>query len=74
VRNLETSKHFRQPRLADEATQTQETTGGNRFAAAPVAANGVEFDIFAGYNPLPLHDAHAENNKDSNAASMKGGK
>jgi len=74
VRNLETSKHFRQPRLADEATQSQETNGGaNRVSTQSAGLNGVEFDIFAGYNPLPLHDVHSEKSDAGNDVSLKGG-
>lgn len=51
MRNLETSQRFVAPRLAGEATKTQE---GNRGAGGPQVAPGeVEFEIFSGYNPLP---------------------
>ncbi|HMH13204.1 MAG TPA: hypothetical protein VK578_08865 [Edaphobacter sp.] len=53
LRNLETSQRFVSPRLASEAAQTQE---GNR--GGPVGPQmgpaGVEFEIFSGYNPLPV--------------------
>ena len=52
VRNLERSQRFLNPRLANEAAQTQET--GRTVAVAQTSAPGaVEFDILSGYNPLP---------------------
>lgn len=57
VRNLEHSQRFLQPRLASEAAQTSSTAGSQpayqnvgQSAAAPA---GVDFDILAGFNPLP---------------------
>jgi len=62
IRNLERSQRFVGPRLAGESALTREKAaalnGGsvqNASAAAggnPVG-NGVEFEIFSGYNPLP---------------------
>ena len=53
IRNLETSKRFLAPRLAGEAAQTADTSraAGSTLPAAPA---GVVFEIFSGYNPLPL--------------------
>ena len=51
LRNLETSQRFIAPRLAGEAAQTAEGRGTVAAAAGPP---GVEFEIFSGYNPLPV--------------------
>jgi len=51
VRNLEHSKRFLLPRLADEAAETN-SQGGR--AQQPVSGAGVNMDILAQYNPLPL--------------------
>lgn len=65
VRNLERSQRFIAPRLAGESALTADrakTLGvANAGALTPVNAtlnaqplgNGVEFEIFSGYNPLP---------------------
>jgi type IV pilus assembly protein PilN len=62
VRNLERSQRFLAPRLAGESSLTAEKAkalGQNvpgRAGAMSVnepAGNGVEFEIFSGYNPLP---------------------
>lgn len=62
IRNLEHSQRFVGPRLAGESALTREKAaalnGGtvqNASAAAGgnPAGNGVEFEIFSGYNPLP---------------------
>jgi type IV pilus assembly protein PilN len=75
LRNLESSKHFLEPRLADEASQSTDTTvGGSHFNAEPVLLNAVEFDIFAGYNPLPLHDVHTDDDSATDDMQTKGGK
>ncbi len=51
VRNLETSKRFLHPQVSSETMQSQQP-GAN--GARPVETPGaVEFDILAGYNPLP---------------------
>ena len=66
VRNLERSQRFVGPRLAGESALTAEkakalgqsapqTTGGLRTVSAganDASGNGVEFEIFSGYNPL----------------------
>ncbi len=72
VKNLEDSKHFRDARLADESTQSQDQAMGARMVATN--ANGVEFNIYAGYNPLPIHDVHAENAVDAANAEATNGK
>ena len=65
VKNLERSQCFVAPRLASEAAQTQDPNQHN--TGAPVNLNAVEFDILAGYNPLPVHlrkkAADSEENK-----------
>jgi type IV pilus assembly protein PilN len=59
VRNLETSKRFLMPRLSDESMQAQ-NEGSQRAMTTP---GGVEFDILAGYNPLPAADSEAATEK-----------
>jgi type IV pilus assembly protein PilN len=53
VKNLERSQCFVSPRLASESAQTQDAS--HRNPAIPIDLNAVEFDILAGYNPLPVH-------------------
>jgi type IV pilus assembly protein PilN len=56
VRNLEQSRRFLQPRLANETAQTEEGNQQGRPVAVSSTANppgGVEFDILSSYNPLP---------------------
>jgi type IV pilus assembly protein PilN len=53
VKNLERSQCFVAPRLASESAQTQDPNQRNN--GSPVDLNAVEFDILAGYNPLPVH-------------------
>jgi type IV pilus assembly protein PilN len=78
VRNLERSKRFLAPRLTGEAAQTKENGApgngpmANRFAAnapADLAPPGVEFEILASYNPLPV----GENFANDKAAGKKEG-
>lgn len=64
VRNLEGSQRFLEPRLTGEAAQTKENgTSGARASLGPQAPNaplpGVEFDILARYNPLPVGQNYA---------------
>ena len=65
VRNLERSRRFLQPRLAGEASQNKENTGGASRPAngtllqGPPTPAGVEFDILADYNPLPPGETYA---------------
>ena len=63
VRNLERSQRFSAPRLAGESSLTAEKAKafGQPGAARPgvtnvseLVGNGVEFEIFSGYNPLPV--------------------
>lgn len=60
VRNLEHSKRFLLPRLADEAAETN-SQGGRGFV--PVSGSGVNMDILAEYNPLPLPPEGAAGSK-----------
>ena len=83
VRNLERSRRFVAPRLAGESAQTAERAkalgqgapqvpGGVRTVSATpndASGNGVEFEIFSGYNPLapaanqgkePAEPSHAD--------------
>lgn len=66
VRNLEHSKRFLLPRLADEAAETN-SQGGRGFV--PVSGTGVNMDILAEYNPLPLPPETAAASKSSSAKS-----
>lgn len=54
VRNLEKSQRFVSPRLAGESAQTQEGHGAQASQASIAGPGGVEFEIYSGYNPLPL--------------------
>jgi type IV pilus assembly protein PilN len=85
VRNLERSKRFLAPRLTGEAAQTKENGApgngpmANRFAAsapADLAPPGVEFEILASYNPLPVgenfgNDKAAEKKEASKEAAQR---
>ena len=62
VRNLERSQRFLAPRLAGESSLTAEKAkalgqpvpaGAGRMNVNEPIGNGVEFEIFSGYNPLP---------------------
>jgi type IV pilus assembly protein PilN len=56
VRALEHSRHFLSPRLADESAETALSPGrGVEQTSAPL---GVNFDILADYNPLPIVNGH----------------
>ena len=50
IRNLEHSRRFLYPRLADESAASAQ---GGRGLEQVSAASGVNFDILADYNPLP---------------------
>ncbi len=52
IKNLELSQCFIAPRLSSESAQTQDAN--QRNTGAPVDLNAVEFDILAGYNPVPI--------------------
>ena len=59
IRNLEKSRHFVAPRLASETLAT--APGGAQGAMQNVnTGNQVNFDILAGYRPLPLPDQAEE--------------
>ena len=55
VRNLEHSRRFRSPRIASETAQNASQNGqvNPNFQAVSVT-NGVNFDVLAEYNPLPV--------------------
>lgn len=64
VRNLETSQRFTSPRLGGESALSAEKANALGRAQQPgvravnagpddIIGNGVEFEIFSGYNPLP---------------------
>jgi type IV pilus assembly protein PilN len=81
VRNLERSQRFRAPRLAGESSLTVEKAKalGQIGAVRPGAmnvnepvGNGVEFEIFSGYNPLP-EAVVREQGKGNNAPALKSG-
>ena len=71
VRNLERSRRFLQPRLGSEAAQARETgsssagvNGAGSLPSTPAMAGGlaappgVEFEILANYNPLPVGESY----------------
>ncbi|GAC1417734.1 MAG: hypothetical protein NVSMB62_08770 [Acidobacteriaceae bacterium] len=53
VRNLERSQRFLQPRLANEAAQTQDNGRTVAVVQTTSTPGAVEFDVLSGYNPLP---------------------
>jgi type IV pilus assembly protein PilN len=55
VRNLEHSRRFLAPRLADETAET--TAQGGRGFEQVNNSNNVNFDVLAEYNPLPAETA-----------------
>ncbi len=62
VKNLEGSKHFASPRLADESLATQPNSNGQPVPAN--ASSDVNFDILADYRPLPpAEEASDEHSK-----------
>lgn len=61
VRALEHSRHFLAPRLATESAETALSPGrGVEQTAAPL---GVNFDVLADYNPLPVGASHRHEEK-----------
>ncbi|HUZ04017.1 MAG TPA: hypothetical protein VMU62_01570, partial [Acidobacteriaceae bacterium] len=79
VKNLETSKHFLDPKIAGESA-AQASTGNGRpgFAPQPSASEDVNFDILAEYNAQGMEVAPTEKTKateakasDSNAAGFQ---
>jgi type IV pilus assembly protein PilN len=58
VRNLEHSRRFRTPRIVGETAQAQNPNGRpNPNFDAGTAADGVNFDVLAEYNPLQPREA-----------------
>ena len=53
MRNLEKSRHFASPRLEGESLASS-TSEGNPSAPQTATGGNVNFDIVAGYRPLPL--------------------
>jgi len=70
VKNLEGSKHFAYPRLADEALATSGT--GNQQAMPVNAPTDVNFDILADYRPLSLSEEAKEKQEKDAAPQTKG--
>ncbi len=81
VRNLERSERFVAPRLAGESALTKEKAqalAGISNVSLPagagtgneVAGNGVEFEIFSGYNPLPGEHPRAARKRDSDVPAV----
>jgi type IV pilus assembly protein PilN len=69
IHNLEKSRHFASPRLADEALAQ---TNGPQASAQPISASSlVNFDILADYKPLTDKDT-ADSTKTKHAASKRG--
>ncbi len=58
VKNLEGSKHFASPRLAQESLAT--ANAGNQQASPVSGPSDVNFDILADYRPLQPSEDHAE--------------
>ena len=80
VRNLERSQRFLAPRLAGEASLTAEKAKAlgqrgagalNVSAGSEAVGNGVEFEIFSGYNPLLEAAAHTSASSDSPHAMVE---
>ena len=69
VKNLERSQCFVAPRLSSESAQTQDPN--QRSNGAPVDLNAVEFDILAGYNPLPVHLRKKAETEQSDTSTAK---
>ncbi len=78
IRNLERSQRFVGPRLAGESALTREKAaalnGGSVQNASAAAGgnqvgNGVEFEIFSGYNPLP--DLKADSGQSSGTEAKR---
>lgn len=68
VRNLEHSRRFLFPRLAGETAETTSPGGRN---LEPVSSGGVDFDVLADYNPLPMATPKAEPEKNSETPETK---
>jgi len=66
VRNLEHSRRFIQPHINSESSQMKTTNGA---PVNPAQASGVEFEILANYNPLPIGEAYAKPKAEKVAAT-----
>ncbi len=66
LRNLEKSRRFLTPRLTGESAET--SSSSNQNAATSGVPNGVQFEIVADYNPLPLKAEVATAAKSSKTA------
>jgi type IV pilus assembly protein PilN len=71
VQNLEHSRHFLQPRIVGE---NSESNGGPGQQLEPVsAASRVNFDLLADYNPATARDRKPASEKDAAPAGSKAG-
>lgn len=68
VRNLEKSRHFASPRVAQESLATQGNQASLQNAST---ANDVNIDILAAYRPLPLEPKSSENPKGTKTKTGK---
>jgi type IV pilus assembly protein PilN len=73
VRNLERSQRFLSPQLTTETAQMQDQGRLTPVAQTGVPV-GVQFDIFSGYNPLPLEMKAAKGPAESGKAAPAGAK
>jgi type IV pilus assembly protein PilN len=72
VRNLEHSRRFLSPRIVGETSQSQNQNGRPNPNFEPVsAANGVNFDVLAEYNPLQPRETKHETMEDAATAKKK---
>lgn len=69
VKNLEGSKHFARPRLAQESLAT--ANSGNQQATPVNATSDVNFDILADYRPLSLEEEQHPEKADTKKADTK---
>jgi type IV pilus assembly protein PilN len=59
VRNLERSRRFLQPRLMGESVEATQPGAKGALPSTNARPPGVEFEILAGYNPLPVGESYA---------------
>ena len=72
VRNLEHSRRFLSPRIVGETAQSQDQNGRQNPNFEPVsAADGVNFEVLAEYNPLPPREAKHGATEDAATAKKK---
>ena len=71
MRNLEKSRRFLSPRLTGESA---ETSGSSSNAPASGVVNGVNFEIVADYNPLPLKPEVASTVKSEDGGGRSSGR